>query len=402
MGGFLVSNKMLELIVNKNEDLETIVLVENGKMLEHYISTENERKRRLEGNIYIAQVGDIINGMQAAFIDYGEKKKGFIHLKDVLPKVDETKEKIDNTINISKVIKPNQKIMIQIKKDSDFTKGARVSTHISLPGKYIVLMPNTDFITVSQKISSTDIKKELTKFIKTNLPEGFGAIIRTSCEKASFDDIKSDINVLLERWEKIQIKYKQVKTVPKLIWESEGIIEKIITDLSSKNLEKIVTNDKDIYKKLSNNYNKSNLKIIFEEKPNLLEKYELEQQIEKLQDRKVWLNCGGFITIDKTEALTAIDVNTGKFTGKKDLESTIFKVNKEATIEIAKQLRLRDIGGIIIIDYIDMADKENKKKIEELLKEQFKSDRAKTQVEGFTKLNLMELTRKHICSHLNG
>ena len=402
MGGFLVSSKMLELIVNKNEDLETIVLVENGKMLEHYISTENERKRRLEGNIYIAQVGDIINGMQAAFIDYGEKKKGFIHLKDVLPKVDETKEKIDNTINISKVIKPNQKIMIQIKKDSDFTKGARVSTHISLPGKYIVLMPNTDFITVSQKISSTDIKKELTKFIKTNLPEGFGAIIRTSCEKASFDDIKSDINALLERWEKIQTKYKQIKTAPKLIWESEGIIEKIITDLSSKNLENIVTNDIDIYKKLSNNYNKSNIKIIFEEKPNLLEKYELEQQIEKLQDRKVWLNCGGFITIDKTEALTAIDVNTGKFTGKKDLESTIFKVNKEATIEIAKQLRLRDIGGIIIIDYIDMVDKENKKKIEELLKEEFKSDRAKTQVEGFTKLNLMELTRKHICSHLNG
>ena len=402
MGGFLVSNKMLELIVNKNEDLETIVLVENGKMLEHYISTENERKRRLEGNIYIAQVGDIINGMQAAFIDYGEKKKGFIHLKDVLPKVDETKEKIDNTINISKVIKPNQKIMIQIKKDSDFTKGARVSTHISLPGKYIVLMPNTDFITISQKIISEDVRKELRKFMKTNLPEGYGAIIRTSCEKAKFEDIKNDIDTLLERWKKIKTKYKQVKTVPKLIWESEGIIEKIITDLSSKNLENIVTNDREIFEKLSSNYNKSKLKIIYEDKPNLLEKYEIEKQIEKLQDRKVWLNCGGFITIDKTEALTAIDVNTGKFTGKKDLESTIFKVNKEATIEIAKQLRLRDIGGIIIIDYIDMANKENKQKIEDLLKEEFKSDRAKTQVEGFTKLNLMELTRKHICSHLNG
>ncbi len=392
---------MLELIVNKNQDIETIALVENGKMLEHYISNEAERKRRLEGNIYIAQVGDIINGMQAAFIDYGEKKKGFIHLKDILPKVDETKEKVDNTIDISKVVKPNQKIMIQIKKDSDFTKGARVSTHISLPGKYIVLMPNTDFITISQKIASEDVKKELKKFIKTNLPEGYGAIIRTSCEKAQFDDIKSDIDVLLERWEKIQTKYKQVKTVPKLIWESEGIIEKIITDLSSKNLENIVTNDKEIYDKLSNNYSKSNIKIVYEEKANLLEKYDLEKQIEKLQDRKVWLNCGGFITIDKTEALTAIDVNTGKFTGKKDLESTIFKVNKEATIEIAKQIRLRDIGGIIIIDYIDMTNKEDKEKIEELLKETFKSDRAKTQVEGFTKLNLMELTRKHICSHLN-
>ena len=393
---------MLELIVNKNQDIETIALVENGKMLEHYISTEAERKRRLEGNIYIAQVGDIINGMQAAFIDYGEKKKGFIHLKDILPKVDETKQKVDNTIDISKVVKPNQKIMIQIKKDSDFTKGARVSTHISLPGKYIVLMPNTDFITISQKIASEDVKKELKKFIKTNLPEGYGAIIRTSCEKAQFDDIKSDIDVLLERWKKIQTKYKQVKTVPKLIWESEGIIEKIITDLSSKNLENIVTNDKEIYDKLSNNYSKSNIKIVYEEKANLLEKYDLEKQIEKLQDRKVWLNCGGFITIDKTEALTAIDVNTGKFTGKKDLESTIFKVNKEATIEIAKQIRLRDIGGIIIIDYIDMTNKEDKEKIEELLKETFKSDRAKTQVEGFTKLNLMELTRKHICSHLNG
>jgi len=392
---------MLELIVNKNEDIETIALVENGKMLEHYISTENERKRRLEGNIYIAQVGDIINGMQAAFIDYGEKKKGFIHLKDVLPKVDETKQKVDNTINISKVIKPNQKIMIQIKKDSDFTKGARVSTHISLPGKYIVLMPNTDFITISQKIGSDDIKKELTKFIKTNLPNGYGAIIRTSCENAKFDDIKKDINVLLERWKKIQAKYKQVNTVPKLIWESEGIIEKIVIDLSSKGLECITTNDQNLYKKLSNNFNTSNLKVIFVDKSNLLEKYELEKQIEKLQDRKVWLNCGGFITIDKTEALTAIDVNTGKFTGKKDLESTIFKVNKEATVEIAKQLRLRDIGGIIIIDYIDMANKENKKKIEELLKTELKTDRAKTQVEGFTRLNLMELTRKHICSHLN-
>ena len=403
VGGFFKSqNNMLELIVNKNEDIETIALVENGKMLEHYISNENERRRRLEGNIYIAQVGDIINGMQAAFIDYGEKKKGFIHLKDVLPKVDETKQKVDNTIKISNVIQPNQKIMIQVKKDSDFSKGARVSTHISLPGKYIVLMPNTDFITISQKITSLDIKKELKKLIKTNLPDGFGAIIRTSCETAEFDDIKKDINMLLERWKKIQTKYKQVKTAPKLIWESEGIIEKIVTDLSSKNLEQIVTNNKEIYNKLSSNYSNSSLKIVYEEKKDLLKKYDIEQQIEKLQDRKVWLNCGGFITIDKTEALTAIDVNTGKFTGKKDLESTIFKVNKEATVEIAKQLRLRDIGGIIMIDYIDMSNNENKQKIEQLLKEEFKSDRAKTQVEGFTKLNLMELTRKHICSHLNG
>ena len=141
---------------------------------------------------------------------------------------------------------------------------------------------------------------------------------------------------------------------------------------------------------------------MYENKKDLIEEYGLISQVEKIENRKIWLNCGGFITIDKTEALTAIDVNTGKFTGSKDLESTIFKVNKEATIEIAKQLRLRDIGGIIIIDYIDMREKENKEKIENLLKNELKNDRAKTQVEGFTKLNLMELTRKHICSHLNG
>ena len=136
-------------------------------------------------------------------------------------------------------------------------------------------------------------------------------------------------------------------------------------------------------------------------KNDILDLYEIQKQKDKLEARKIWLNCGGFITIDKTEALTAIDVNTGKFTGKKDLESTVFKVNKEATVEIVKQLRLRDIGGIIIIDYIDMHDEENKKKIEELLKETLKEDRTKTQVEGFTRLNLMEMTRKHICSHLD-
>ena len=175
----------------------------------------------------------------------------------------------------------------------------------------------------------------------------------------------------------------------------------MLIDLSPNKIDKITTNSKKEYENLKNSdFNNQN--IVFEDKQDLIQEYALTGQLEKLENRKIWLNCGGFITIDKTEALTAIDVNTGKFTGNKDLESTIFKVNKEATVEIAKQLRLRDIGGIIIVDYIDMRDKENKEKIQNLLKEELKADRAKTQVEGFTKLNLMELTRKHICSHLNG
>ena len=393
---------MLELIINKQNNEENIILIENGKIIENYLSSETDNTRRLEGNIYVAQVGDVVNGMQAAFVDFGEIKKGFIHLKDAIPQIDETKEKLDEALEISKVIKVKQKILIQVKKDSDGTKGARVSTHISLPGKHIVLMPNTSIITISQKIEREEKKKELKDLITSLLPVNFGAIVRTSAENVKAEDIKKDLEKLLVIWKDIENKFNKSTDKPKLIWKSENIQEKIITDLSSKNLAQIITNDKEEYEHLSKNYKTEKIKIILDNQNDLLERYQLKKQIEKLQERKIWLNCGGFITIDKTEALTAIDVNTGKFTGKKDLESTLFKVNKEATIEIAKQLRLRDIGGIIIIDYIDMHEEENKKKIVDLLKEELKKDRAKTQVEGFTKLNLMEMTRKHICSHLNG
>ena len=174
----------------------------------------------------------------------------------------------------------------------------------------------------------------------------------------------------------------------------------MLIDLTDKNMEKIIVNNEEEFKNIKQtikqNKEYKNIKIEFQDKENIWEQYEIDKQIEKIQNRKVWLKCGGFITIDKTEALTAIDVNTGKYTGSKSLEQTILKVNKEATIEIAKQLRLRDIGGIIIIDYIDMKDKEDKDKIENLLKEELKKDRTKTQVEGFTELDLIEMTRKHV------
>lgn len=393
---------MLELIINKKEDLENIILLQNGKIIEYYTSTEEDRKKRLEGNIYLARVGDIINGMQAAFVDFGGNKKGFIHLKDAMPQIDEKKHKIDTSIDIKKVLKPNQKILIQVKKDSDNKKGARVSTHISLPGRFVVIMPNIDFITISQKIEDKTKKDELIKCIKENLPEGFGAIVRTSAKEVSKEEIKKDIDALLEKWKKIESEYNSKNENTRLICESENVVEKMLIDLSVNGIDKITTNSKEEYEKVKELVKNSNIEVAFENKQNLIGEYGLIGQLEKMENRKIWLNCGGFITIDKTEALTAIDVNTGKFTGNKDLESTIFKVNKEATIEIAKQLRLRDIGGIIIIDYIDMKNKENKEKIENLLKEELKGDRAKTQVEGFTKLNLMEMTRKHICSHLNG
>lgn len=394
---------MRELIINKDNTTETVCLVENGKLIETYQNSNDTKYSRLEGNIYAGRVADIVPGMQAAFVDYGDKKKGFIHFKDAIPQVDETKEKQQKMLgnmDIREVLKQDQKLLVQIRKDSNDKKGAKISTHISLPSRYVAFMPNTDIITISQKIPDGDRKNELLKIAKENTPDGNGLIIRTSAENVSSDMIIKDIQRCIKKWNQILSLYE--KSEPgSLIFESETVQEKMVLDIE---LDKITTNSKDEFdkmKKLLLFEEIRNVKLELKISSNLLTVYDLEEQIKKSKERKIWLNCGGFITIDKTEALTAVDVNTGKFTGNKDLEATVFKVNKEATIEVAKQLRLRDIGGIIVIDYIDMKNTENKQEIEDLLKAELKNDRAKTQVEGFTNLNLMELTRKHICSHLD-
>ena len=393
---------MTEIFIQKNDKGQRkIALVENGILLEYY--EEEDKETRKEGNIYIGIVKDIVEGMQSAFVDIGTEKNSFIHLKDVLPKIDEKKEKIDTSVSIKKIIKPNQKILVQVKKDSNDKKGARVSTHINLPSKYIVLMPNTDIVTISQKIEDEKEQERLLKIVKENLSSGNGAIIRTSAEGKE-KEIIEDIKNIEKKWEKItKTNVNLNKNKPQLLYKSEDIIEKMLIDLTEKNIEKIVVNEKqekeNLEKLIEENKEYKNIKIELSESKNIFDIYDLEKQIKKIKNRKIWLKCGGFITIDKTEALTAIDVNTGKYTGNKNLEQTILKVNKEATVEIAKQIRLRDIGGIIIIDYIDMLKKEDKEEILKILKEELKKDRTKTQVEGFTKLDLIEMTRKHICSH---
>ena len=392
---------MTELLIQKSKENKQIYLIENGKLVEYY--EENDTTNRKEGNIYVGIVKDIIKGMQSAFIDIGTEKNSFIHLKDILPKIDETKQQYDENIKINDVIKPNQKILVQVKKDSNEKKGARVSTHINLPSKYIVLMPNTDIITISQKIQDKAEQKRLIELVKNNLEKGNGAVIRTSAQGKE-KEIIEDIENIEKKWNKIiQTSIDPKLNKAKLLYKGEDIVGKMLIDLAGKEIERIIVNDKEEYKEIKKiieqNKEYKKVKIEMETAKNINEIYELDKQVEKAKNRKVWLKCGGFITIDKTEALTAIDVNTGKYTGNKSLEQTIFRVNKEATIEIAKQLRLRDVGGIIIIDYIDMKKQENRDIIENLLKEELKKDRSKTQVEGFTKLDLMEMTRKHICSH---
>ena len=389
---------MKEIFINKENNNTTIAILEDGKLIERY--EEMEKRAYLEENIYLGVVKNTLPGMQAAFVDIGANKNTFIHLKDVLPKVDITKEKEDINMNITSVIKNGQKLLVQVKRDATSIKGAKVSTHISIPSKYIVLMPENEIITASQKLTDEE-KKRLIEIVKSVIPPNYGLIIRTSSEGKSKEEIQDDINATIKVWEKIKEKAKKMQDkAPILIAEGNGFIKKMIIDLIDKNIDKIIVNDKKEFEVVNNIINDvgEKIKIELRENEEILDTYSIKEQIEKSKQRKIYLNCGGFITIDKTEALTAIDVNSGKYTGKKDLEETILKVNKEATIEIAKQLRMRDRGGVIVIDYIDMNTEEDKKKIEELLKDELKKDRSKTQVVGFSKLNLLEMTRKHIRS----
>lgn len=394
---------MLELLIIENQDEKNIAYLEDGVLKEYY--KENKSKKRLEGNIYAGKVKDVLQGMQAAFIDIGEDKNAFLHIKDVLPKksnVTGNKKEDIEKYKIKDYIKPNQSILVQVKKDSNNIKGARVSTNIQVPGKFVIILPENDFITVSQKIEDIEERKRLIDIVqkkKENMK--IGIIIRTAANGRNEEEIKEDIENTLNEWKSIKENFEKTEgKVPRIIKENESILEKIILDIAYNGLEKIYVNTKKTEEQVENilkNMNIKTIKVKLEEK-NLEKKYDICEQIEKMKNRKVWLKCGGFITIDKTEALTAIDVNSGKFTGKENLEKTVLKVNKEATVEIAKQLRLRDIGGIIIIDYIDMEEEKSREEIKEILRQNLKLDRAKTQIMEFTKLNLLELTRKHMFS----
>lgn len=392
---------MHEIIINKTEGKEQILLVDDGKLVEFY--ENNEDRESIEGNVYLGKVQNVLQGMQAAFIDIGENKNTFIHLKDILPKVDEKAKQEKIEPKMKEIVKQGMPLLVQVKRDSTDKKGARVSTHISLTGKYLVYMPDADFVTISQKIEDTKEREKLIALVQKLLPKGSGAIVRTSAVNKTEKEIKKDIDIQLDKWQKIvstSNESKEKREFPKLIYKNDSIVKKIFIDLIEKNITRVVVNSKDTFLQINEMLKTleiSNVQV--EVKKDVLNMYTLNKEIAKLQNRRIWLKSGGFISIDKTEALTAIDVNSGKYVGTKDLEQTTYIVNKEATIEIAKQLRLRDIGGIVIIDYIDMHKKENQKKIEQLLEEELKKDRSKTQIIGLTKLNLMEMTRKHICGN---
>ena len=372
--------KEIRIKINTNE--KVVILIEDYNIAEKYIINNQDN---IEGNIYIGIIKNLVPGIKAAFVDIGKEKNAFIHFEDI--------EKIKENIKV------NKKILVQVQKNPIKQKGAKLTTNIKLTGRQIVLMPKTDFITVSKKITDEEKKKELKNIVEKNIPKGYGAIIRTSCISVSEKEIIEDIQRLVKRWNKIKKSFEENFDLSSyLMEENNDIIKSLILGTADDNMNKIITNSDKFNSETLNFlkiYNLENkIKVEFDE--DVFDKYSMQKELQQLENNKVWLKCGGYIVIDKTEALTAIDVNSGKCIGKDNLEATILKVNLEAAKEIAKQLRLRDIGGIIVIDFIDLQEDENKNRLLDCFVEETKKDRAKVQVEGFSKLNLLELTRKQM------
>lgn len=383
-----------ELIICNYNDKKLIALLENEELVERYEEDENDKS--IEGNIYVGKVQNILTGLQSAFVNIGEKKNAFIHVKDILPKVDITKENLVDAKPINELVKPGDPLIVEVKKEAIDKKGPRLSTHITLTSRFVVFMPNATFVTVSQKIEDEKERDRLKAIVEKYLPEGTGAIIRTVAENHSEEDLKEDLLKTIEKWKNIQS--KQIEKFPQKIYDKGGVLKKTIVDLVDSNLDRIILEDENDRENIQDILNEIGTDVKLEVDNEIAVKKGLAKQIEDSKNVKVWLKSGAFITIEKTEALVAIDVNSGKFIGKKDVEETIKAVNIEAAKEISKQIRLRDISGIIIIDFIDMKLDESKQEVIDEIVKASKKDRSKIQVEEFTKLNLMEITRKHINS----
>jgi len=306
---------MKELVIIQKREEKQIAYVEEGIVKEYY--KEVEDKQRLEGNIYIGKVEDVLPGMQAAFVNIGEGKNTFLHIRDVLPKrsnVTGNKEEDLEQYNIKDYIKPNDMLLVQVKKDSTKIKGARVSTHIQLPGRFVVLLPENDFITISQKIEEQEERERLRAIAKKEKGKRkIGIIVRTAAKGVNEEKIQKDIQTTIERLEKVQTEVEKQNKSPRIIKKSNTILEKILLDIADQKLERIWVNTKEMQERVAAILKEihEDLKVNIEYQAQGLEnKYDIQTQLEKMENRKIWLKCGGFITIDKTEALTAIDVNS--------------------------------------------------------------------------------------------
>ncbi len=389
-----------EILVDASGFTTRVAVVEDNAPVELYV--EQEGTERLVGNIYNGRVQNVLPGMQAAFINIGLERNAFLYAGDIVMSDDpddEIEEPIAPAKNMSirDMLKPGQTIMVQVAKDPVGTKGARVTTHITLAGRSLVLMPTVDYVGVSRRIDKDEERTRLRKILKEIKPKGMGVIVRTASAGKSRETFAEDVEAMSKLWADIQKRAKSAKA-PKLLHAEQSLLYRTVRDLLMKDVDRVFVNDRAAYEELRGIAEvmapKLRARLLLKESEALFDRYETEGKIDKALARKVWLKCGGYVIIDRTEALTVIDVNTGKFVGKDNLEKTITAANCEAAKEIARQLRLRDIGGIIVIDFIDMEKDSNQALVLNTLKTALKDDHTRSHVFGFTHLGLVEMTRK--------
>jgi ribonuclease G len=403
-----------EILVNVTRDEIRVGLLEGGQVVEFYV--ERTRDASLVGNIYKGKVVKILPGMQSAFIDIGLEKAAFLYVTDIHAGMDEfasfleEEEKVNSLevvskkgrpdLTIEELIQEGQEIPVQVSKDPIGSKGARVTSYVTLPGRYLVLMPSVEHIGISRRISDEDERTRLRTIVDNIKPNGYGLIIRTASEGSGEEDLQKDCEFLLLLWENIQKKKDKV-SAPSLLYSDLDLVFRSVRDLMIQDVKRLVVDSEDEYERI-----KDFVKSYFEKLSRKIELYEgtepifdafgIELDISRALGRRVWLKSGGYIVIDQTEAMTVIDVNTGKFVGKEELEDTILKTNLEAVKEIAYQIRLRNLGGIIIVDFIDMEKPENREKVFNAFVDAMKKDRAKNTISHISELGLIQMTRKRV------
>jgi ribonuclease G len=393
-----------ELIANVEPWETRVALLEDGVLTEVFI----ERGEPIAGNIYKGRVANVLPGMEAAFVDIGLERNAFLHVTDVRAQrlAGEELEEVLGRQPIHERLRVGQEILVQVTKEPMGTKGARVTTYLALPAHYLVLMPTVDYVGVSRRIENEAERRRLRQLAERIKPTKMGLIVRTAAEGVGERELRDDLRYLLQVWNRVMERAQAAKA-PALIYQDLRLIRRVVRDLFTEQIDRFVIDSPEEYERLLDFLNSiaPHLKPrvqLYQEKEPIFHRFGIEQELERALRRKVWLKSGGYIVIDRTEALTVIDVNTGKYVGKTDLASTILQTNLEAVGEIVRQIRLRDLGGIILVDFIDMEDEKHQKKVLHALQQAVRRDRTKTHVIDLTSLGLVEMTRKRVYQDLDG
>ncbi|MDD5440467.1 MAG: Rne/Rng family ribonuclease [Candidatus Omnitrophica bacterium] len=398
-----------KIIVNAGISEYRVAILENGKLEEFYV--EQGGNEQIFGNIYKGVVESIIPGIGAAFVNIGTDKNGFLYVTDVLENTSlmiddaddfqEEKVRHGNEPRITDLLKVGQEILVQVVKESIGTKGPRLSTHVSLPGRHIVLTPFDSNLGISKRITAPEERSRIRDIIKhLNLPTGLGCIVRTAAQGLSTVSFVRELKYLLNLWQRIKYRSERVKA-PELLGEEYGVVLRIVRDQFTDDVETVVIDSRDEYKRVVRFLNlfmptlQSRVSFYNGKQP-IFDHYGIEKEIEKIFRRKIYLKNGGSIVIEQTEGMVAIDVNTERYVGKTNIEDTVYRTNIEAAREIARQVRLRDIGGIIVIDFIDMRERDHRAKVQDTLDECLAKDKAKFKVLKISQIGVVEMTRQRV------